>query len=204
LISLTLSFFASLINRAIASSPEAIAKAECLNGQCIAIDVTGLPIKFYLVFTEGKLSLPLAITGQAQASVKGTPLSLLRLLLSASANVLSFKEQLSLEGEIEYLQTLKQVLQAIDIDWEEKLSHFMGDIPAHQLGNLAKDTRQWGQQSATNLRLTISEYLQEELQYFPAREQVEDFMAEVDIVRDDVERLQARYRRLQLWQKDCK
>ena len=42
------------------------------------------------------------------------------------------------------------------------------------------------------------EYLKYERELLPDRAQVETFMQQVDVVRDDVERLEARVQRLQL------
>ena len=43
----------------------------------------------------------------------------------------------------------------------------------------------------------ITEYLQEESRYLPQQDEVNKFLAAVDVLRNDVERLDARVKRLQ-------
>ncbi|MCB1903235.1 MAG: sterol-binding protein, partial [Gammaproteobacteria bacterium] len=90
-----------------------------------------------------------------------------------------------------------KILAAMDIDWEEQLSHFTGDLLAHKTGNLLRTVRNWGTSSSTSLKLDLKEYLQEELRLLPGRLEVETFLGNVDVLRDDVERLQARLIQLQ-------
>ena len=82
-------------------------------------------------------------------------------------------------------------------DWEEQLSHLVGDAAAHQVGNLVRDTLQWGAKSVDTLGRDLTEYLQEESRQLPQRDEVNKFLAAVDVLRNDVERLDARVKRLQ-------
>ncbi|MBI3774144.1 MAG: SCP2 sterol-binding domain-containing protein [Gammaproteobacteria bacterium] len=85
----------------------------------------------------------------------------------------------------------------LDIDWEEHLSRFTGDVIAHQVGNAARSSQRWAQQSGAALLQDAGEYLKYERELLPDRAQVETFMQHVDVLRDDVERLEARVQRLQ-------
>jgi ubiquinone biosynthesis protein UbiJ len=46
------------------------------------------------------------------------------------------------------------------------------------------------EQSVTNLRQDLTEYLQEESKHLPPRQEVEDFFTDISELRDDVERLE--------------
>ena len=83
-----------------------------------------------------------------------------------------------------------------EIDWEEYLSHFVGDIIAHQVGNCVRSFVDWNQQTAATMRQNMTEYLQEEIRYFPPREECQDFFNDVDEFRSDIDRMEARIQRL--------
>lgn len=193
MIALILPFFEKLINRLIQLDADTLACINKINGKRIAIEITGLPIQFTISFNADKIKLQPFLATDPDAAIKGMPLALVRLLLSPQANTLLFKKIVVVEGDIGLLQTLQQILQQLDIDWEEYLSGFIGDIPAHLIGNRLREVKHWQEDKRVNLQRNLTEYLQEELQYFPVHEQLNDFMAEVDELRDGVERLQARY-----------
>jgi ubiquinone biosynthesis protein UbiJ len=72
----------------------------------------------------------------------------------------------------------------------------VGDVAAHQLGNLARGVAGWGRASAEALARDAGEYLQEERRWLPHRRPVQGWMAEVDRLRGDLDRLEARVERL--------
>lgn len=191
-----LKFFERLINRLILLDDDVKAQVTNLNSKVIVIDVQGID-KFCISFIDDKINLSTIIPSKPNAIVRGTPLSLCRLIMTDQPSSLLIQKTVSIDGEIELLQRLKQMMHTLDIDWEEYLSRWIGDIPAHAIGSAAENVKSWGTESASNLRANFTEYLQEELQYFPASEQLNDFTADVDGLRDDVERLQARFERLQ-------
>lgn len=84
----------------------------------------------------------------------------------------------------------------MDVDWEEQLSKAVGDVAAHQLGNLWRGLRGWGRRSADTLVRDGVEYLQQELHALPPRPAVEQFLSAVDTLREDADRLTARIERL--------
>lgn len=94
-------------------------------------------------------------------------------------------------------QEFSEILEALDIDWEEHLSHLTGDLVAHKVGNLVRDVFAWGKQAADTLGQDVAEYLQEENEALPNRDEVENFLSQVDVMRTDVDRMEARVQRLQ-------
>ena len=103
---------------------------------------------------------------------------------------------MQIEGDTELAHRIGKILGAMDVDWEEQLSHYTGDLVAHDIGNLVRGAVRWGRNSADTLGRDLQEYLQEELRLLPVRTEIEAFLADVDRLRDDVERLQARIDRL--------
>ena len=60
----------------------------------------------------------------------------------------------------------------------------------------ARTGKEWGQQAADMLRQDIAEYLLQEDQLVPERQELEGFFSQIDNLRDDTDRLFARIERL--------
>ena len=107
-----------------------------------------------------------------------------------------FSGTVEISGNTELAHQFGKIIGGMEVDWEEQLSHYTGDIAAHEVGKLFRSTGHWGRRTLETLGLDVQEYLHEELRLLPVRPEIEAFMTDVDTLRDDVERLQARIDRL--------
>jgi ubiquinone biosynthesis protein UbiJ len=73
----------------------------------------------------------------------------------------------------------------------------IGDVAARQVAGFARGLLDWGRKAGDSLATNVSEYLQEEGRDLPTRTETEEFLADVDRLRDDAERLEARLARLE-------
>jgi ubiquinone biosynthesis protein UbiJ len=187
----------SAINRYLRLDPESGKRLAGLAGRCINIHLEGLNVDLYIHPDEHGLQLKDSIEGEADTTLQGTPLALARLGLGSNTEKSLFSGDVVISGDVETGQTFKAILDELDIDWEEQLSHLTGDIVAHQLGNLARRGRHALRHGLNTLEQDIGEYLQEELRVLPTRIETENFSNDVTRVGMDVERLEARVKRLQ-------
>jgi ubiquinone biosynthesis protein UbiJ len=102
-----------------------------------------------------------------------------------------------IEGDAEVAQAFRDLLQAAQPDFEEELSRAIGDVAAHQVGQLTRGMLQFGKRVATTFAQNVSEYLQEESRDVVTRVEADEFNEAVDRFRDDVERAAARLQRLE-------
>lgn len=193
-----LKFFEKAINKLIALDPYTVERAQDLNHKIINITITGLQLYFSIRFIAGKIQLAAEPAIASDAQVSGTPLALMQLLLARQPNQLLFNKVVSIDGDIHVLQDLQRLLSELDIDWEEHLSRFVGDVPAHLVGNAVRGAKSWRRQRFNSFKQNMTEYVQEELAWLPPREEVNDFMNDVDQLREDVDRLETRYNRLKM------
>ncbi len=176
--------------------PETLERLGRLQGKVIAIELRGPDITFYALPGRYGLRLQSHWEDEVDTTISGTPLAMTRLGLGDSSRAL-FSGDVTITGDVETGQRFKRILDDMEIDWEEQLSRFTGDLIAHRTGDLVRDGLDWGRRVLESLREDISEYLQEESRILPARAEVSRFMDEVDRLRDDVARLEARVQRLQ-------
>ena len=183
------------LNRYLSLDPETLTRLDGLTGKLIAVELRSLGITLYMAPHGGGIQLLRDYDGMPDAVISGTPVSLARVGLGQERGLL-FAGEVEIRGDVTLGQRFEVILREIDIDWEEQLSQLVGDVAAHQVGNLVRDTLNWGAKSMDTLGKDISEYLQEESRYLPQEEEVSKFLTAVDVLRNDVERLEARVKRL--------
>jgi len=184
------------LNRYLGLDPETLSRLAGMTGKLIAMELRGVGITLYMAPHSGGIQLLREFDGSADAVISGTPLALARVGIGEERSLL-FAGEVEIRGDVTLGQRFESVLRELDIDWEEQLSHLVGDAAAHQVGNLVRDVLQWGAKSVDTLGRDLTEYLQEESRQLPQKDEVNKFLAAVDVLRNDVERLDARVKRLQ-------
>ncbi|HEX2493040.1 MAG TPA: SCP2 sterol-binding domain-containing protein [Steroidobacter sp.] len=181
----------SALNRNIAASSAARALCKRLEGKVLALHVEGAPISLYFKAHGDHMTLDTSHEGAPNATLSGAPMSLLRLAGPTPEAVLRTRS-VHIEGDAEAAQAFSALLSAARPDFEEELSRAVGDVAAHQIGNVARSALQFARRAADVFAQNVAEYLQEEGRDLPSRTEAEEFVAGVDALREAVERLEAR------------
>ncbi len=105
--------------------------------------------------------------------------------------------QLTLTGDTELGAAVGKILRSLSWDVEEDLSQVIGDIPAHKLVSAGKQAVQEARRQITSLGGMFAEFWQEEDPLIAKRRHLEQFARDVDVLRDDTERLAKRIEKLE-------
>lgn len=185
------------INRYLALDPDATQRMQSMAGKVIGIELRDLNLHFYLLPAQDCLHVHGHFDGEPDTLLRGTSLAMARMSLSEHASDSLFAGDVQISGDVELGEQFRAVLDSIDIDWEEQLSKFTGDVIAHQVGNFVRGAVNWGKKTGDTLQQDVAEYLHEERRLLPVRDEVDEFISAVDEVQMGAERLQARVQRLQ-------
>ena len=181
------------INHALSLDPETVEKLASLDDKVIELIIRPLNVNFFMRFKNKKIILLANYPNEPDTTIHSSPLGLIRLSLLPSSKVRSlFNDHIRITGNVLLGQTIKQIIDDIDIDWEGHLSHFTGDVVAHQIGSFFKRGLGFKQHLQTSMTNHISDYLHEELRALPPPEEVDDFYNDIDTLSLRVERLSAR------------
>ena len=181
----------SLLNRNIAASSAARASCRRLDGKVLALHVEGMPLSIFFRAQGEQMCLDTTYEGAPNATLSGTPLSLLRMAGPAPETALR-TGSVHIHGDAEVAQTFSELLKQARPDLEEELSRVIGDVAAHQVGNAARSALGFARRAADTFAQNVSEYLQEEGRDAPSRTEADEFITGVDRLRDDVDRFEAR------------
>jgi ubiquinone biosynthesis protein UbiJ len=183
------------LNLYLRQDPGSARRGAALDGKVIALTVTGIDLTLYFLPDKEGVQVLSRYEGSVNTRLTGSPLGFARLALERREDAL-FQGAVRIEGETGTGQAFQDMLADVDWDWEEQLSHLTGDIVAHRVGEFARQARALLSESRETLAQDSGEYLQEESRLLPTRIEVEYFLAGVDGLREDVDRLGARVDRL--------
>jgi ubiquinone biosynthesis protein UbiJ len=166
-----------------------------LTGKCIAIALTGTGITLYFLPDRDGVQVLSEYEGDVDTLLTGTPLGFARLGIDSREDAL-FQGAVQIEGDTATGQQFQDIFAGSSWDWEEQLSRFTGDIIAHQTGNLVRHAQRFIRNTGKSFADNTSEYLQEEARLLPTRCEISYFLEDVDKLRTDTDRLEARVERL--------
>ncbi len=187
---------AEVLNRNIAESTPARELATQLDGNTIAIRVRDTALAMYFVFDQDVVTLTTEFDADPDVAITGSLVTLARMVAGAGAQAIRDGD-IDLTGDAATAQGFQALLDHAKPDVEEELSRVIGDVAAHQLAEFARGVGNWARGARSTMGENIREYLQEERRDLPTRYEVEKFSQRVGELRDDVERIAARLKRLE-------
>ncbi|MFN2360146.1 MAG: SCP2 domain-containing protein [Marinobacter sp.] len=174
---------------------------------------------------DGKRALMSALTGPVQLSLDTVGLTLVlqpardRVLVASQpsespALVLSgrpmafaalavgddrvFSEgRITVTGDTALAHQFQRAIDQLDPDWEAAMANYIGDVPAHFIGQRIRGAVGWSRQAFRSLNANIEEYIHEESQSLPGRRELEATFVDIDRLNLQTERLDARVARLE-------
>ena len=180
----------NVLNRGLPRSPRARQLCREIEGRRVGVEVSGFA-RFIVESTGETLRLTRDASGAAEAEIAGGPMSLLA-LASASPEAVLQRGDVTMLGDVELAQKYRELAMLLRPDLEEELSKVIGDVPAHQIGRLARAAFGWTRNAASTTVRNAAEYLAHERQHIVPRAEADQFLKGVDILRENVDRLEAR------------
>jgi ubiquinone biosynthesis protein UbiJ len=187
---------AALLNRQLRSKTPARELCAELEDRVFAVRVKDTSLAMFIIVGPGEIFLSNEYGDEPDVTLTGSLLSLAR-LGGADGDAAIRDGTLELTGDSELALEFQKLLRYGRPDLEEELSGVVGDVVAHSIGEFARNARRWGEETSSTLRQNVSEYLQEESRAVPSRYETDVFREEVESLRDDVARFEARLERLQ-------
>lgn len=184
-----------MLNGLIALDPDAEQRLAPLSGCRLRVRLTAPELTVDARFTPDGLALsaPEDDDGEPEVTVTGR----LDDLIATLRDPEHAAGRLRFDGDPAIAQRIQRFFRELDVDWEEGLARFLGDIPAHQAGRLIRGIGDWLHHSGEAARDSLVEYVTEERRELPTRPELEGFLDDVDRLRADTDRLAARVARLE-------
>lgn len=187
----------SIGNRFLRLDPDALQRFQEFQGKIICLELVGFDRKLYLSFGETGITIREVPDDEPDVTLSGSPLAFAQLGMRGLRMTLFREGKMDIRGDVELGQSLQRFFEDVNIDWEELLSRYIGDVAAHQTGSVVRGLNTWRQNAHQAAQRNVSEYLQEEARVLASATSVTRFTSAVDELRSAVDRLEQRVQRLQ-------
>jgi len=185
--------FELALNAALAQDPETKDKLTVFDQRAIAIVISDLNQTIVVTVKQQKIILSLGNEHNADLIITGRALTLAQ--LGSNPDSL-FSADIDIHGNVQFAKQLRDLLEGFDFDWEQQLAKVTGDSMAYPIAHGIRQFHAWAKNTHQSMQLNMSEYLREEAQILPDKSQIKDYLSEIDTLRADTDRLDARITRL--------
>ncbi|MDX1480896.1 MAG: SCP2 sterol-binding domain-containing protein [Woeseiaceae bacterium] len=185
-----------MMNRQIRGKTPARDICRELAGKSVAVRVRDTALAMYFRIGEDSVDLRLSQDDDPDVVITGSLFSLAGLAAGGGDDELR-SGAIDLTGDVYTAQAFQRLLRFGRPDLEEELADVVGDVAARGIGDAVRGFGRWSREARETMRQNVSEYLQEESRAVPSRYEAEKFRKRVETLRDDVDRFEARLRRLE-------
>lgn len=181
--------------RLVALDPDTAAALKPLEGRRIGLALEAPPIALDIRVDGGRLRVG-PPTDEPDLGIRATVagvLSQLPFLRTPGAPPVG---KVRIAGDADLARRLQQLAQRFDPDWDRPFADLLGPIAGPQVARVLREALAAGAGLARNLARDAAEYVTEESRDVVGKDELEAFHADVDDLRDRVERLVARAARV--------
>ncbi len=194
--SITASVLRTLARHHLGESPEGMAALRGLAGQVIALRLEPFGRVIFLCPTHEDIQVFTEISGKPDVTIAGNLAAFTKAGLGNDSQKSLKSSGLSISGNAESARQFQTLSKALHIDWARLFSRFLGARLADSVLSVTDAGKNWVREALTAWQSDASEYLREEARWLPDQTQTDAFFAEVDQLRSDMDRLNARISRL--------
>lgn len=191
----------NLLNRNLQFSPAARELCAELRGQSLGVQLTGWDQNISVESLGSSLQLARQSPSDCTVRISGSPANLLLMLLSepdsATTQRLLATGGIRVQGDSALLPRYRSLLTLLQPDFPAELETLLGDTTfgrtfAHQASRFLRQAFEFGRHAADTTVMNWAEYLAHETGDLVPRAEAEQFLSDVDLLRERLDRAQAR------------
>ncbi|MGB3394585.1 MAG: SCP2 sterol-binding domain-containing protein [Stenotrophomonas sp.] len=188
------------LNHALALDPDTRTALVPLDGQCITLTLESPPLAMQIGVAGQRLTVgPVDAAREPDLAVRSTlggVLAQLPFMANARRSGVMPGGRVKVSGDAELARRLQQLATRFDPDWQQPFVAVFGEVLGVQVAQGLRTALSQASRGAKDLARTAAEYVTEESRDVVPRAELDAFHDDVDVVRDDVERMAARVARL--------
>ena len=180
------------INKILSKDEHTLRQLKKINNKVIVFKFSNTKIKIYIIPVINGLSISMTSKRKADVLINSTPSNFIKMLLSSRYNVSGTPIDMQVEGDISIANDFEKIMRNLEIDIEDPMSNLIGDTLSYQFIRIIRRIREASLKSSEIIIKDLSEYLKFEVEMLPDELLVDEFLKEVDSIRNDVERVSQR------------
>jgi len=185
------------LNQLIALDPDTRDALRGMDGRHVVVRLAAPELALRLDVDGDRLRVgPVVDDGEADLAVRGTLAGLLAQLPFLQRAGAGGTGRVRIEGDADLARQLQRLARGFDPDWQAPFVRVFGDVVGVQVADAFAGALRHAEVAGRNLAESTAEFLTEESRDLVGRNELDAFLDDVDGLRDGVERLDARVRRL--------
>lgn len=181
------------INKALVYDPGTQAAIQTLDNTCLKFDCTQPNINLYFLVDKQQIHVHAFLDESftpADITLQGSISDLLQLANGDNHSLAN--SGVNVSGKAQLLVAIQDIFQHIDIDWEEAITEKIGVLAGHQLALCIRGVGSWLNSQKKTFENECADYLIDELRVIPSSSELQRFSAQVNDVKSQLDRLNAR------------
>ncbi|WP_318419376.1 ubiquinone biosynthesis accessory factor UbiJ [Photobacterium leiognathi] len=183
------------LNQLIKDDADSQRRLTRLRGKVISVKLNEFNKTMYFVFSH-QIDVLAGFEGEVDCQLALNLSVLPELRQQANLTQLIKADKLALDGDLQLAQHFSSLLSGLKPDFEDKLSEYTGDVVAHTLVSSVKSGSRFIRQGIKNRQRDLAEVITEEWQLLPQPLEMMHFCDQVDDLKSDVARFEARLNQL--------
>jgi len=179
------------------SSPQ---RMTALKEKTVGVNVVELKQPLFFNFSERRVEVLGQYEGDVAAQLTLDISALMTLKNNGDINALIKSDKLSLNGDIKTLQVFADLLTKLDIDWQEHLSVYTGDVLAFKLSQSINKLAKAASNQAEKTQHHVSDYLTQEARLMIGKLEFVHFSDQVDQLSEQTLHLERQINKLRITQ----
>lgn len=187
------------LNRALVLDPDTRQALTTLDGRHIDLTLEAPALAMRISVHGEQLEVGPVDHREADLAVRSTlagVLAQLPLLGAGRGQAGGTAGRVRVAGDAELARRLQQLAKGFDPDWQLPFVRVFGEVLGVQVANTLRSALQTARRGASDLAHSAAEFVTEESRDVVSRGELDAFHDDVDVLRDDVERIAARLQRL--------
>ena len=186
-----------VLNDLILTSDQDLSPLKRIQGKLIALKIRPFDVQLFIYASDNKLCLQGEVDGIPDVEISGSPGALIRNAMGGLAERSLAPDEIQITGDTVLARQFQTVIRDSGINWTNVISRVSPKLLQYQVHRFLKQTAEWTKSTEASFRLDVSEYVQEEIRLTPTVTEAQNWMSEIDILRNSVDRLSQRILRLQ-------
>lgn len=183
------------LNRALDLDVETRDRLAALEGRLVGLELRGTQLALVIRVQDGRLRVGPHRDAATDLNLRASPGSLVALLMRRGEDDTSVGK-LEISGDAELARRLERLANGFQPDFEEAFARVFGDVLGVPIARGLRRALQWSRDTAKAFAQNTAEYLREESHDTIAPTEMDEFLDNVDELRERTDRLEARLNNL--------
>jgi len=191
-----LTLFELASNKTLEHDPKTQARLEKLQGKTMVLHIKSVNQSLCVAPRPEGLEFSNTVPEQVDVTLKATISAMAKITRDGIENAELEPGELEIIGDPIIGQRFALVMSELDIDWHSLIAEHVGEGPAQLITSAASQAKDFAKSSQTQLKSWVNHLITQEMDIVVSKDEVEEFLDNVDTLRADADRLIARVKRL--------